>query len=135
MQFGRPLDLTGLATALRIEDAGAWHLYDPDKHLPPAKDTLLRVYGTIMSHVTIADMPEDARLLRLLVDAAAVLHGERNRATGWRVLGVDPNLGRGIIAGRRGCVLEWPVWVMAVNFGLGHMRHDKREDYFYDDYK
>lgn|GEM_PF-6433662 len=129
MQLGRPLDLSGLTTALCVEEAGAWHLYNPETHIPPAKAAVLEVYGQIIACDAPHKMPQDPRLLRLLVDAAAALHGEKTRAIGWQILGVKPNRGRTLLS-KDLTDLEWPIWHTALNFGLGHSRFEHPDEYF-----
>lgn len=129
MQFGRPLDLSGLTTALCVEEAGAWHLYDASTHLPPAKANVLGVYGQIIACDAPHKIPTDPRLLRLLVDAAAALHGEKTRAIGWQILGIKPTRGRSLLS-KEPMEIDWPTWHAAMSFGLGHARYDSPDEYF-----
>jgi len=129
MELGRPIDLSGLATALGVEAAGAWHLYSPNSSVRPTQEQVLEVYAEIMRHNATHKLPTDPRLMRLLVDAGAANHGESTRASGWQILGISPNRGRTLLSNNL-LGLTWGVWFTAINFGLGYARHTSPAAYF-----
>jgi len=129
MELGRPIDLSGLATALGVEAAGAWHLYDPTTALVPDQNTVAQVCAEIMRYNAPHKLPTDPRLMRLLVDACAANHGESTRAMGWQILGLSPSRGRSLLSGDLN-TLTWAQWFTAMSFGLGSSRYRNSSSYF-----
>lgn len=122
------LEKSGLVTALRVEICGGWHLFDPNTTPMPTENEVSDVLDEILEYSGPVDMPPEPRHLRLLVDAAAALHGETSRAAGWRILGVKSNSGRRML-GAESDRVTWSTWFTALTFGLGYARFDSIEDY------
>jgi hypothetical protein len=132
LKLGCSLDLSGLETALRVEEAGAWHLFDPDLTPKPSKSEVLEVYNDLMSYSSQHHEVEDMGNLRLLIDAAAALHGHNARRFGWNVVGINPSTGRKILANKENKGVSWHLWFTALNFGLGFARYEEWSDYLLD---
>lgn len=118
----------GIRAALAIEAAGGWREFDPSSQLATVgDDQVAQVMAELRRYCGPADMPPDPRHLRLLIDAAAYLHNESNRAAGWVINGIDPTLGRRMLNGSR--EVFWAVFFTAYCFGLGLSAYDQPEDY------
>ncbi|MBT9386608.1 hypothetical protein KM176_22305 [Pseudooceanicola sp. CBS1P-1] len=129
MQLGCPLDLSGLRTALAIEEAGQWHLYDPERDPAPSDAQVEAVYQEIMAFNSKHVPLPDTRYLRLMVDAAAALHGHNARRWGWSVIGVNPTSGRRILGEEDHTKVSWQLWFTAMSFGLGFARYETEAEY------
>jgi len=129
INFKRDADLTGLRVALAVEAAGQWHLL-VDGLVESIGDLAVQTaYEQIMLRATPETQPtDDSRYLRLLVDAAAALHGMTDRSAGWHLLGVKPSTGRRYLGAESDSV-PWPVYYTALCFGLGHSGFTSRDDY------
>lgn len=126
---GRP-NLEGLRIALAVQEAGGWHEYEGSPQVPGTEQDAMELLKEILAVKGPTDMPGDPDLLLYLVDAAAALHGERSRADGWRILGVQPSMGRKFVTNSgRVAEIHWPLWFTAVAYGLGFARHASRESY------
>lgn len=125
-------DLTGLRTALEVEEAGQWYLHDPAKASPITDSSLEALHVAILKTATPTAMANGSDYLRLLVDATAALHGKKNRSAGWLLLGVKPSTGRRYL-GAESDQVPWPVYHAAVCFGLGYSRFSEDADHFEDD--
>ncbi len=122
MLFPGPPNLSGLQTALAIEAAGGWHDYETNHLAPAPLEEAQAAFARIARYDTPEKMPAEAQLLQYLVDATASLHGETNRAAGWRILGLQPSMGRKFISRDRAepALIHWPLWYTALSFGLGY---------------
>lgn len=119
---------TGIRAALAIEAAGGWKEFDPSSQLASVSgDQVNAVLAALHEYRGPADMPPDPRHLRLLVDAAAYLHGESSRAAGWAINGIDPGIGRRMLNGSR--EVFWSGFFTAYCFGLGLSAYDEPADY------
>ncbi|MGZ3218435.1 hypothetical protein [Paracoccus sp. T5] len=122
---------TGIRAALAIEAAGGWKEFDPSSHLASVGDDQVeQVMVELRRYRGPADMPPDPRHLRLLIDAAAYLNNEKNRAAGWLINGIDPTIGRRMLNGSR--EVFWSGFFTAYCFGLGLSTYDQPEDYLRD---
>lgn len=117
----------GLAAALAVEAAGGWATLGSDGPAPEGFGTSAEaVLAQLGGFKDFEDMPPDPRLLRLLVDAAAWLHGETTRAGGWDVLGISPAVGRKLLNGSK--PIDWPIFFTALMLGTGRvLLEDRRE--------
>lgn len=126
---GRP-NLEGLRIALAVQEAGGWQEFEASPQVPATPESAMAVLKEILAVKGPADMPGDPQLLLCLVDAAAALHGERSRADGWRILGVQPSMGRKFVTNSgRAAEIHWPLWFTAVAYGLGFAKHMSRDTY------
>lgn len=136
MNFSAKPNLDGLRAALALELSGLpWHQFDQATAPAPADDVIQSLYNQICDDGRFARRDFDPRLVRLLVDAAAALHGERARIAGWRIIGVDPKKGRKYLSDESNMRLPRSAWVSAVSFGLGFVRHNHPRDYAPDDHE
>lgn len=117
----------GLAVALAVEAAGGWTALEPDGRVPEAFGGEAKaVLARLQEFQDFEDMPPDPRLLRLLVDAAAWLHGETTRAGGWDVVGISPAVGRKFLNGSK--PIDWPVFFTALMLGTGRVQLQERRE-------
>lgn len=68
--------------------------------------------------LTPEDMPPPAEDLALLIDTIAMRHGHTARADAWRVIGISPDTGRGLL-GRQAASISWPTIFTARAYALG----------------
>lgn len=128
MKFSETETDNGIRAALAIEAAGGWKEFDPEVHLPAVTDSqVAEVMAELHEYRGPNDMPPDPRHIRLLIDAAAYLHNETNRAAGWIINGVEPGIGRRMLNGQR--EVFWGGFFTAYSFGLGLSSFDDPDDY------
>ena len=119
----------GLRAALALERADdRWSLVG-DEEIAAIPDRVVdELVAALESYRGPADMPPDPQHLRLLVDAAGYLHGEKTRSGAWRVLGILPKEGRSYL----GCYykrVSWAVYRTALEYGFGKASHASPELY------
>lgn len=74
--------------------------------------------------LTPDDMPPPPEDLATLIDTIAMRHGFTSRADAWRMIGVAPDTGRGLL-GRQASAISWPVIFTARAYALDPDRHEK----------
>lgn len=128
MEFSNKETHEGIRAALAIEAIGGWKEFDPSSHPAAVQDAdVAQMMEELKAYAGPADMPPDPRHLRILVDAAAFLHGEANRAAGWDINGILPGVGRRLLNGTR--EIFWTVYFTAFCFGIGHARLEDPRTY------
>lgn len=67
--------------------------------------------------ITPDDMPPPVEDLAILIDTIAMRHRFTARADAWRIIGISPDTGRGLL-GRQASAITWPVVFTARAYAL-----------------
>lgn len=118
MKFQETKTDRGIRAALAIEAAGGWKMFEPETQIAAVSEQQVEeVMAELNGYQGPNNMPADTRHLRLLIDAAAYLHKEKNCAAGWLINGIDPAIGRRMLNGTR--EVFWSGFFTAYCFGVG----------------
>lgn len=73
---------------------------------------------TRITNVTLDDMPPSPDDVSLLVDAIAMRHSLTDRASAWRMCGINPDRGRDLLT-RTANSVDWPIWFILRYTAIG----------------